>query len=264
MDKKILPKVTIVSVTFNAQNLIEDTILSVINQDYSNLEYIIIDGASKDNTTQIIEKYKSQIDYFISEKDNGIYDAMNKGIEKASGDWINFMNAGDSFVDNNIISRVMEEKIQDYDLIYGATYEVHPKSKNLIPAPIKEDMLSYPAMCHQSLFVRTEVQKKYPYDTTYKICADYEFEIKCEVLGYRIKRVEYPISNFLTGGLNSKELYRTRIEGISILLRYKGISIAQKSRMSQRLIEEGCTEKLPTSTISESFLEKIKKIMVRK
>ena len=95
--------VTVVTVTYNAQDYLEKTIQSIISQSYSDIEYIIIDGGSTDGTLDIIKKYEKNITYWVSESDNGIYDAMNKGIKKASGEWINFMNAGDGFVDTNSI-----------------------------------------------------------------------------------------------------------------------------------------------------------------
>lgn len=96
MEKKL--KITVITVVYNGIDYIEDTILSVINQDYSNIEYIIIDGKSDDGTMDIVEKYATKISYWVSESDNGIYDAMNKGIKVATGDWIIFMNCGDYFL----------------------------------------------------------------------------------------------------------------------------------------------------------------------
>ena len=93
--------ITVVTVVLNGEKDFERTILSVINQSYKNIEYIVIDGGSTDGTLDIIERYKDKIDYVIIEKDRGIYDAMNKGINIASGDWINFMNSGDIFYDKN-------------------------------------------------------------------------------------------------------------------------------------------------------------------
>ena len=107
IDKPILSVITVVR---NCVDVIEDTILSVINQSYSNIEYVIIDGNSSDGTKDIINKYKSKIDLYISENDKGIYDAMNKGISNVNGKYVNFMNAGDVFFNNNICQLFAEQQ----------------------------------------------------------------------------------------------------------------------------------------------------------
>ena len=112
-------KVTIVTVTYNAKDLLEETIHSVLNQTYTNIEYIIIDGNSTDGTFEIIKKYEDKIDYWVSEPDDGIYYAMNKAIEKASGEWINFMNAGDTFTNFDTVEYVINNKSTNAELLYG-------------------------------------------------------------------------------------------------------------------------------------------------
>ena len=111
--KKIKPLISIITVVLNDENNIEKTILSILNQKYKNVEYIIIDGASKDNTVEIIKKYSKQISYWQSEKDEGIYDAFNKGLEKANGDLIGFVNSGD----------LLTEKSLEYLVDYYSKYK---------------------------------------------------------------------------------------------------------------------------------------------
>ena len=113
-------KVSIITVCFNSVNTIAHTIQSVINQNCSNIEYIIIDGASTDDTISVIDRYKSNIDLIISEKDNGIYDALNKGIENSTGDIIGFLHADDFFKNNNVIQNILDSFVNNnIDMLYG-------------------------------------------------------------------------------------------------------------------------------------------------
>ena len=111
--------ISIVTVSYNAVLTIEQTILSVINQTYPNVEYIIIDGGSTDGTVDIIKKYANKIAYWVSEPDKGIYDAMNKGGLKATGDFIQFLNAGDWFENEHVIEKIFKDWYKRVDVIYG-------------------------------------------------------------------------------------------------------------------------------------------------
>lgn len=173
-----LPVISVVTVAFNAVTTIEKTILSVINQTYPNIEYIIIDGGSKDGTVDIIKKYEDKIAYWVSEPDKGIYDAMNKGIRVATGEWINFMNCGDSFYQDSVLSEIFfnRQYIKSApDVIYGDTsvieewgiYEKRPQELSL--------MKRWLPFCHQSSFVKISLMKKYLFDIQYSICADHNF-----------------------------------------------------------------------------------------
>jgi acetyltransferase-like isoleucine patch superfamily enzyme len=120
-----MPLITVVTVVYNGSKALEETILSVINQTYQNIEYIIVDGATTDNTLEIIKKYEDKIDYWISESDDGLYYAMNKGIDLATGEWINFMNSGDKFTSENIIEEIFFEKsYKDVNILYGDSTEI--------------------------------------------------------------------------------------------------------------------------------------------
>ncbi|WP_071467522.1 glycosyltransferase family 2 protein [Polynucleobacter asymbioticus] len=121
-DKKI-PLVSIITVVYNNENYIEKTILSVINQDYNNFEYIVVDGNSTDKTLKILNLYSNSIDSMISENDNGIYDAMNKGIALAKGEWLCFMNSGDEFSSNEIITKIFKKNnYHNKSFIYSDVY----------------------------------------------------------------------------------------------------------------------------------------------
>ena len=171
----IQPKISVVTVCYNAVRDIEKTILSVINQTYPNIEYIIIDGGSKDGTMDIVNRYKDKIDAIVSEPDKGIYDAMNKGIDRATGEWINFMNADDWFNDNDSVLNVFEAVKGNYDVVYGdAKYRYTNGDREVKAVPISRLDYILP-FSHQSVFVKTHIMKQRPFDTSYRLAADYDF-----------------------------------------------------------------------------------------
>lgn len=119
----MVPKVSVVTVTFNCQDVIESTVRSVVNQDYGNVEYIVVDGGSKDDTLDILNRYRSRFAYFISEKDNGIFDAMNKAIIASTGDWILFLNAGDILASANVLSGIFSKSYGGrVGVVFGDVY----------------------------------------------------------------------------------------------------------------------------------------------
>ena len=150
--------------------------MSVINQTYSKIEYIIIDGGSTDGTVDIIKKHSHKISYWISEKDNGIYDAMNKGIEIASGDYIQFLNASDTIYKldtiQNIVNQITDNTI---DVLYGnIIIERINEFQYMQPAPLETFKNRFP-IYHPSTWVKTNILKNIKFDTSYKIAADFNF-----------------------------------------------------------------------------------------
>lgn len=170
-------KISIITVCYNACKVIEKTIESVLAQSYPDKEYIIIDGGSTDGTVDIIKKYSDKISYWVSEPDKGIYDAMNKGIDAATGDWINFMNAGDTFVEDRTLELVADriESTQSADIVYGDTIKAYKYGKKECKPLQLRLMARHIVFCHQSSFVRTELMKKDKFSLKYKIAGDYDF-----------------------------------------------------------------------------------------
>lgn len=183
------PLITIITVSYNAIDFIETTIQSVINQTYSNIEYIIIDGKSTDGTVEVIKKYTDHISYWVSESDRGIYDAMNKGIELAHGEWVNFMNCGDVFFQNTIVDIIATfVSKSECDIVYGdVMLNINGNLKLKKARSLEYIEYSLP-FCHQSSFVKLALLRKNRFDLSYKIAADYALfyklysEIKCSFI----------------------------------------------------------------------------------
>lgn len=169
------PLITIVTVVYNAENTISDTINSVLSQTYDNIQYIIIDGGSNDGTLKKINYFIKNINIFITENDNGIFDAMNKGLSLATGLYINFMNSGDLFADNKVVENIMENNF-DADFIYGDTI-VNKRGKLKLQKAnpfFKKAGINSMGICHQSIFIKTNLVKKYTFDTKLYLTADYK------------------------------------------------------------------------------------------
>ena len=206
------PLVSIVTVSYNAAATIEQTILSVLNQSYSNIEYIIIDGGSTDGTVDIIKKYADKIAYWVSEPDKGIYDAMNKGIIAANGIWINFMNASDEFCSHNTIADLFSNiQNKNSKIIYGNIIRVYNNYRKERIAGItnkKPDIVDVfqDTIHHQSAFINKELFDKYDlYDLNYKLASDWLFFLK--TIGINKEPVEYHninVAYFMMDGMSSK------------------------------------------------------------
>ncbi|KAB7892672.1 glycosyltransferase family 2 protein [Poseidonibacter ostreae] len=210
------PLISIITVVYNGEEYLEETIQSVIDQNYENIEYIIIDGSSNDRTIDIIKKYEDMVDYWVSEKDCGIYDAMNKGLDLISGDWTNFMNAGDGFYQSDTIQKLFLKNIYDqYVVIYGDTlfkYEKFSKKKKKLPISSfwKEMIFS-----HQSTFISVKEHKKRHYDINLVIGADYKLFYSLYINNFGFYYTDSVISVMAPDGISDK--FRVK----SILERYK-------------------------------------------
>lgn len=181
MSESVFPKISVVTVSYNAVTTIEETILSVVNQTYKNIEYIIIDGGSTDGTVDIIKKYADRIDYWVSEPDKGIYDAMNKGFFYSNGDWVNFMNSDDRFFNNSVIDNLCEYIIfnnNTQSLYYGGVLFCS-KSKSIVyTGKFSKYSLVRKNICHQAIFYPRNIYKNYQYNSKYPLYADWEFNIR--------------------------------------------------------------------------------------
>lgn len=178
-------KISIITVAYNSGKTIEDTLKSVVNQDYKSVEYIIIDGGSNDDTLQIVEKYRSQIAIILSEKDKGIYDAMNKGIALATGDIIGILNSDDFYPDSHVLSKIVSEFKSGIDGVYADLVYVDPLNTAKIARTWKSGDYKQGAFLkgwmppHPTFFVRKEIYDKYgTYALHLRYAADYEFMLR--------------------------------------------------------------------------------------
>lgn len=169
-------RVSIITVNYNNKEGLRKTIESVIHQNYNQFEFIVIDGGSDDGSYDVIQEYKEHIDYWVSEPDKGIYNAMNKGIEVASGEYCNFMNSGDCFFDNNVLTSIFSTDNKIFsDIIAGNTYWIEWVKA---PSKITFEFLFGGTICHQCAFIRRNLLLKYKYDENLKIVSDRKFFIQ--------------------------------------------------------------------------------------
>ncbi len=221
-------KVSIITAVYNAQDHIEKTILSVINQSYQNVEYIIIDGGSTDGTVDIIKKYSSRLSYWVSEKDNGVFDAMNKGIKMANGDWVNFMNAGDYFVNDIVLANIDFETNIEAGIIYGNTeYEGSGVRK-----PFEMSSLQYGMImaCHQSMFFNKKIlAEELMYSSKFKLICDYDLVCRIIKARYPVKYVDCTLAHYMGGGLSASINWEARKARYYYIFKYFSLNGLIKS-----------------------------------
>ena len=220
-------KISIVTIAFNAQETIEQTIKSVIEQGYDDLEYIIIDGGSTDNTKSIIEKYREHIAVYVSEPDKGISDAFNKGVERATGDVIGIINSDDLLLKGAL--KIIADNIRpDTDIIYGVTrgFTQTETIPEVIPVPefkgVKLDKLrTEMVLSHPSVFVRREAYEKYGlFDVNIRNSMDRELMLRMYVGGACFQSVPYALTYFRAGGVSGTAFRRTVEESYQISRKY--------------------------------------------
>lgn len=211
------PLVSVVTVCYNAQDTIERTIRSVALQDFNDFEYVVVDGGSTDGTINLIQEYKDNISSWITEKDSGVYDAMNKAVAMSKGVWIIFMNAGDVFYNNTVLSDIFKQfNVSQYGVVFGDTLF----SGNGIQRVIKYgDNRKHKIMpsCHQSIFCKKDLLIENPFDLSYRIAADYNFFYKLYEQGVPRLYVDLIVSIYeCDNGLSSVNKWKTKKELLKI------------------------------------------------
>lgn len=210
------PLITIVTIVYNDEQFIEQTIQSILNQSYENVEYLVIDGGSTDNTLEIIKKYDDQIDYWISCKDKGIYDAMNRGIILAQGVMIGLINSGDYCAENALeyFAKGYKEEINCY---YTDIYIVFDTMQLITKKLSSFDYWKGMPICHQSLFLSTKSYKKVGlYDLNYKLLADYDLFLKLMQHSYSFRYIPEAIVYAREGRSNNSAMIKMAKESLRV------------------------------------------------
>lgn len=229
MHNHLAPKFSVITVTYNAEAVLEDTIQSVISQTYHPVEYIIIDGASKDNTLSIINRYKERISRIVSEPDKSLYDAMNKGIKLATGDYLCFLNAGDRFHEDGTLQQAVHSITGSElpDILYGETAWIDKEGRFLrmrrLSAPeeltwksFKQGML----VCHQAFFAKTSLAESY--DLKYRFSADFDWCIKIMQKARKLHNTHLTLVDYQKEGMTTQNRKASLKERFRIMAKYYG------------------------------------------
>lgn len=212
------PKLTVITVCLNAANTIERLMQSVLQQSFADYEFIVIDGGSGDGTIECIKKYLgARRVHFVSEKDEGIYDAMNKGLRMASGEWVYFIGSDDVLFHNRVFETVFGNDVESLDVIYGNVKFVH--SGDLYDGAFDHEKISQKNICHQALFFRKRIFDELGnFETKYKISADYEFNLRWMGRKLPAKYIAETIAVFNEKGVSGTVWDQTFYEDFDSLL----------------------------------------------
>jgi len=215
------PKISIITICFNSEKTIEQTIQSVALQSYDNIEYLIIDGASTDHTVQVINQYLSFIDFFVSEPDAGIYDAMNKGIKHATGEWIYFLNSGDRIFSKNTLENIFSKpnkKINgDVSILIG---DVLYDSSKHFKGYMNSMIMIRNTLHHQGTIYRYTVFEKILYDNNLKILGDYDVNLYLYKKKAKYINLKEILAKCENGGVSMQVMWSKYIEEIKIKRKY--------------------------------------------
>ncbi len=221
-----MKKLSVITVTFNAEQTLERTLKSVSSQSYPDIEHIIVDGKSSDNTIELVQKYKNNKIKWISEPDKGLYDAMNKGINFATGEYLCFLNAGDTFFASDTVELIMQSA-NSADIIYGETAIVDDSEKFLhmrhLKAPKKLTWKSFKQgmlVCHQAFIVKREIAE--PYDLNYRFSSDFDWSIRMLKKSKFITNTNLILINYLNEGMTTANRKNSLKERYKIMVKHYG------------------------------------------
>lgn len=229
MYHHLTPKFSVITVTYNAAAVLEDTIQSVITQTYHHVEYIIVDGGSTDGTLDIVAQYRDRIATVVSEPDKGLYDAMNKGMRLATGDYLCFLNAGDSFHEDDTLQSIAHSLTGSAlpDVIYGQTElvdsEGHFVRMRRLSAPEHLDWKSFKQgmlVCHQAFFAKRALAE--PYDLRYRFSADFDWCIRVMKRAHTLHNTHLTLIDYLEEGMTTRNRRASLRERFRIMVKHYG------------------------------------------
>lgn len=230
MHSHITPLFSIITVTYHAESVLEETILSVVSQTYHNIEYIIVDGASKDRTLSIVNKYRDKIQAVVSEPDKGLYDAMNKGLKMAKGEYVCFLNAGDTFHEDDTLQLIVHQLNKSNvlpDVIYGETALVdaqrHFVRMRRLQTPDTLNWKSFRQgmlVCHQAFIAKRALAETY--DLNYRFSADFDWCIRAMKKASLLHNTRLTLIDYLDEGMTTKNRKASLKERFRIMAKHYG------------------------------------------
>ncbi|MCD8556642.1 MAG: glycosyltransferase [Bacteroides graminisolvens] len=230
MHSHITPLFSIITVTYYAESVLEETILSVVSQTYHNIEYIIVDGASKDRTLSIVNKYRDKIQAVVSEPDKGLYDAMNKGLKMAKGEYVCFLNAGDTFHEDDTLQLIVHQLNKSNvlpDVIYGETALVdaqrHFVRMRRLQTPDTLNWKSFRQgmlVCHQAFIAKRALAETY--DLNYRFSADFDWCIRVMKKASLLHNTRLTLIDYLDEGMTTKNRKASLKERFRIMAKHYG------------------------------------------
>ena len=230
MHSHITPLFSIITVTYHAESVLEETILSVVSQTYHNIEYIIVDGASKDRTLSIVNKYRDKIQAVVSEPDKGLYDAMNKGLKMAKGEYVCFLNAGDTFHEDDTLQLIVHQLNKCNvlpDVLYGETALVdaqrHFVRMRRLQTPDTLNWKSFRQgmlVCHQAFIAKRALAETY--DLNYRFSADFDWCIRVMKKASLLHNTRLTLIDYLDEGMTTKNRKASLKERFRIMAKHYG------------------------------------------
>ena len=222
------PTLSVITIVRNAARELALTISSVRGQSYEGIEYIVIDGASTDGTSDVINDHAGMVDFLISEPDLGIYDAMNKGLAKATGEWVIFMNAGDTFAGNDTVSKVFAHDLAGYGVVYGDTLAAYSQGQVLKRAGHASKLGRGMIFFHQAAFVRTGLARERGFDLQYTLGADYDMILRLFTAGCAFHYLPLPVAVVDVTGVSNRRMVRSARDHFAIAAKYRRLTPADR------------------------------------